>query len=84
MKDEQRREFLKKLAKGAIYAAPVIHSMTAPLEVAGQGSSTSHKTDHGNMGHGKGGASPASGPSLGGPSPGSQPPPGATPPSRQP
>jgi hypothetical protein len=78
LKDQHRREFLKKLAKGAVYAAPVIRTMTAPLEVVGQGKSTSHKNDHGNEGHG--GGAGGSSPALGGAAPGTQPPPGSIPP----
>jgi hypothetical protein len=76
MTEERRREFLKRLAKGAVYAAPVIRTMSAPLEVVAQGQSTSHKNDHG--GHWSG--SSAGGSGLGGPPPGTQPPPGSTPP----
>lgn len=75
MKGEQRREFLKQLAKGAVYAAPVIRTMTAPLEVVGQGESTSHKHDHG-----KWAGSSSAQPGLGGPAPGAQPSPGSVPP----
>ena len=37
MLDAERREFLKKLAKSAIYAAPVIHTIAAPIELFSQG-----------------------------------------------
>ena len=37
-----RREFLKKLAKGAVYAVPVVVSLAAPVDVAGQGGSSQH------------------------------------------
>lgn len=81
MSEERRREFLKRLAKGAVYAAPVIRTMSAPLEVVAQGQSTSHKNDHGHEGHGGPWAgSSAGGSGLGGPPPGTQPPPGSTPP----
>jgi len=35
--NEDRREFLKKLAQGSIYAVPLIHSLVAPegLEAGG-------------------------------------------------
>jgi hypothetical protein len=76
MTEERRRAFLKRLAKGAVYAAPVIRTMSAPLEVVAQGQSTSHKNDHGGPRSG----SSAGGSGLGGPPPGTQPPPGSTPP----
>ena len=31
-----RREFLRKLAGGAAYAAPVVYSMAAPMDVVAQ------------------------------------------------
>ena len=37
MHDDERREFLKKLAKSAVYAAPVIKSFAVPAELLGQG-----------------------------------------------
>ncbi len=37
MLDAERREFLKKLAKSAVYAAPVIQTIVAPIELFGQG-----------------------------------------------
>jgi hypothetical protein len=43
MTDQDRREFLKKLAKTAAYAAPVVYSLAAPVELIGQGSSSEHK-----------------------------------------
>jgi hypothetical protein len=33
---ENRRKFLKKLAKGAVYTAPAIVSMSAPVELVGR------------------------------------------------
>ncbi|NIP60932.1 MAG: hypothetical protein GWM92_20940 [Gemmatimonadetes bacterium] len=36
MAQESRREFLLKLAQGAVYAAPVVRTLTAPESVAGQ------------------------------------------------
>lgn len=36
MAEESRREFLLKLAQGAVYAAPVVRTLTAPESVAGQ------------------------------------------------
>ncbi len=77
MKPDDRRGFLKKLAKGAVYSAPVIHSLTAPLEVLGQGKSFSHK--HQGAGAGLVAPTPAS-PDLGGQAPGAKPPPGDIPP----
>lgn len=43
MTSEDRREFLKRLAKTALYAAPVIHSMSAPTSLVAQGQSSQHK-----------------------------------------
>lgn len=37
MTDRERREFLKQLAKTAVYAAPVVHTLAAPVDVVGQG-----------------------------------------------
>jgi len=37
-----RREFLKKLAKGAVYAAPVVYSIAAPVDLVGQGKGSQH------------------------------------------
>ena len=37
MLDAERREFLKKLAKSAVYAAPVIHTIASPIELFSQG-----------------------------------------------
>ena len=39
MSEKNRREFLKQLAKGTAYAAPVVYTLAAPIEVAGQGGS---------------------------------------------
>lgn len=36
MSDESRREFLLRLARGAVYAAPVVRTLSAPESVAGQ------------------------------------------------
>ena len=74
MKPEDRRAFLKKLAKGAAYTAPVVHSLAAPLEVLGQGKSFSHKHQGG------GNLVAPTDPGLGGQPPGAQPAPGDTPP----
>ena len=35
--NDDRRDFLKKMAKGAVYAVPLIHSLAAPGRLAGQG-----------------------------------------------
>lgn len=40
MTTDDRRAFLKKLAKGAAYSAPVVYSMAAPLGLSGQGGSS--------------------------------------------
>lgn len=61
-----RREFLKKLAKGAVYAAPVMHSIAAPVDLLGQGQSSQHKHQSTTT------ATPPPGPSAFPPPPGSQ------------
>jgi hypothetical protein len=38
-----RREFLKKMAQGTVYAVPLIYSLTAPRGLAGQGGDTMEK-----------------------------------------
>ncbi len=68
MSEERRRELFKRLAKGAVHAAPGIRTMSAPLEVVAQGQSTSHKNDHGGPWSG----SSAGGSGLGGPPGGSR------------
>ena len=40
MNTDDRRAFLKKLAKGAAYSAPVVYTMAAPLHLSGQGDSS--------------------------------------------
>ena len=40
MTQENRRAFLRKLAKGAAYSAPVVYSMAAPVDLLGQGMSS--------------------------------------------
>ena len=40
MTQVDRRAFLKKLAKGAAYTAPVVYSMAAPVDLLGQGQSS--------------------------------------------
>ena len=54
MSSDDRREFLKKLAKTALYSAPVVHSFAAPVDLLGQGMSSGHK----HAGHGHGHAPP--------------------------
>ena len=43
MTDQDRREFLKKLAKTAVYTAPVVYSLAAPIELVGGGVSSQKK-----------------------------------------
>lgn len=43
MTEQDRREFLKKLAKSAAYSTPVIYSLATPVELAGQGKGSQHK-----------------------------------------
>ncbi|HWP39125.1 MAG TPA: hypothetical protein VNL18_16375 [Gemmatimonadales bacterium] len=43
MASEDRREFLKRLAKTTAYVAPVVQSFAAPADVVAQGSSPSKK-----------------------------------------
>jgi hypothetical protein len=45
MSQQDRREFIKKLAKGTAYVAPVVHSLAAPLDLVGQGKSSEHKRE---------------------------------------
>jgi len=40
MNPEDRRSFLKRLAKSAAYAAPVIQSFAEPADLVGQGKSS--------------------------------------------
>lgn len=44
MAEESRREFLLKLAQGAVYAAPVVRTLTAPESVAGQATPSKKKS----------------------------------------
>ncbi len=76
MSQEDRRAFLKMLAKGTAYAAPVVHSLAAPLDLVGQGKSSEHK--HGGQ---AATASPTGSgltqqTDIGAPPPGQRPPPG--------
>lgn len=44
MSDESRRAFLKRLARGGAYVAPVVASLAAPVvDLLGQGASSQHK-----------------------------------------
>ena len=38
-----RRAFLRRLASGVAYTAPVVYSMTAPIDLVAQGSASGHK-----------------------------------------
>lgn len=42
MTEQDRRDFLKRLAKSAVYAAPVVYSLAAPADVLGQGWTRHH------------------------------------------
>ena len=72
MTSENRREFLKQLARGAAYVAPVVISVAAPPGLAGQGKSSQHKPGGGANLQAAPGQQP--GESLGGPPPGGPPP----------
>jgi hypothetical protein len=80
MTDRARREFLKKLAQGAVYAAPVIRTVAAPLEVAAQGHGPGPSHKGGGHGHGHFGGAPVEPPGLGGAPPGAGGGPGDIPP----
>ncbi len=67
MTDADRREFLKKLAKSAAYAAPVITTFAVPPELLGQGMSSQHRHQQGH---------PGPPPAPAAPAPWDQPPPG--------
>lgn len=80
MTGADRREFLKKLAGGVAYSAPVVYSMTAPMDIvaqSGKGHSQGSAKGHG-MGHGKdwgdGGSKGKSGMTTFVPPPGGSPP----------
>jgi len=45
MSIEDRREFIKQLARGTAYAAPVVHSLAAPLDLVGQSKASEHKKE---------------------------------------
>ena len=40
MVEKSRREMIKQIAKGAIYAAPVVHTVAAPVRLLAQGPSS--------------------------------------------
>lgn len=50
MRSHDRREFLKKLATGAVYTAPVMVSLAAPPALAGQGPPSMMTGGGGDMG----------------------------------
>ncbi|MGD2136183.1 MAG: twin-arginine translocation signal domain-containing protein, partial [Gemmatimonadales bacterium] len=47
MGEQDRRDFLKRLAKAAAYAAPVVHSLAAPADVLGQAWTEHHPKSSG-------------------------------------
>ncbi len=56
MTDQSRKEFLKKLAQGSIYAAPVVSTLLAPRPASGGGpGSPMMMMGMGGMGMGMGG-----------------------------
>jgi len=69
MNQEDRRAFLRKLAKGAAYSTPVVYSMAAPVDLIGQGKPSGKGKGKG-MSKGKGGG----GKTIAVPPPGSTPP----------
>jgi hypothetical protein len=73
MTDQDRREFLKKLAKTAAYTAPVVYSLAAPIELVGGGVSSQKM-----MGVAPAGQQPSTEPSTGD-APWDRPPPGQRP-----
>ena len=75
MSREDRREFIKKLAKGTAYAAPVVHSLAAPLDLVGQGQSSQHKKTNTVAAPGAGGITQQQ--QIGAPPPGDRRPPGS-------
>ena len=54
MIEQSRRDFLKKLATGTIYAAPVVSTLAAPASASGR-QGMGPPSDKGNMGMGGGG-----------------------------
>jgi len=71
MNDQDRREFLKKLAKTAAYTAPVVYSLAAPIELLG--------LVKGDKSGGMGMAPPATQEPTSGDAPWDRPPPGQRP-----
>lgn len=61
MAGQDRREFLKAVARSMTYTAPLVYSLTAPIELVGQGKASKHKPGGGGMGMemGMGMAAPA-------------------------
>ena len=43
--NDDRREFLKKMAQGAVYAVPLIHSLAAPRSLRAQNQGGDTKDD---------------------------------------
>ena len=70
MLDAERREFLKKLAKSAVYAAPVIQTVASPITLFSQGMAS-----FGMMMGGGGGMGGMAAPAPAAPAPWDQPPP---------
>ena len=73
MTDQDRREFLEKLAKTAVYTAPVVYSLAAPTELIGL--VKGDKSGGMDMGM----AAPATTEPTGGDAPWDRPPPGQRP-----
>jgi len=76
MRGHDRREFIKRLAIGAAYAAPAVYSLTAPSDLAGQGMASKHMMDGGGGMMGGGGGMMGMAPGAT-PAPWDRPPPGA-------
>lgn len=76
MSDQDRRAFLRKIAKGAVYVAPVVYSMALPTRVM-----ASHKPGHTMMPMGSAPAQQQQQqPTTQRDAPWQRPPPGSTPP----
>jgi hypothetical protein len=80
MTEHDRREFLKKLARTAVYVAPVVYSLAAPVELAGQGTGHGHHPKAAGVQTQQ--QQQPTKPPPGSPPPWQQPPPGSTPPGR--
>ena len=74
MDEAGRRAFMKKLAGGVAYSAPVVYSMAAPMELVAQSGKVKGKVVSG-----KGGTLAVPDPGTSG-DPFAAPPPGSTPP----